>query len=214
LTNLSEIVPVQPDGGAIWTDCIRIYTDAFPPWEREWDQVLEKRIASDRYQMRAGLKDGQVVGFYILDVEEEGQKYALFSYLAVDERLRGRGYGEELTRHAIRLFSEFGRRDWFLIEAEDRQARFYGRIGFLKLGIDYFVPRYDGSGAEPMSLMAIPLRGPAKSIDGGEMKQIVERIYRSGYKLQADDPRLERQLSLIPAEVLLIAWPPEAQPGK
>ncbi len=208
MTHLSEIVAVEPDGGPVWAECIRIYYEAFPEWEREWDTLLERRTASGRYVMFAGLKDGLVVGFYVLDVEEPGQNYALFSYLAIDEPERGRGYGEELTRHAMRVFAERGDRGWLLIEAEDRQARFYGRIGFGKLAIDYYVPRYDAVDAVPMHLLAMPRNGPVNSVDGAALKQIIERIYRSGYKLGADDPRLERQLALIPGEVRLIEWPP------
>jgi hypothetical protein len=56
----------------------------------------------------------------------------------------------------------------------------------------------------------VPSDRSARSIESAELRQIVERIYRSGYKLDADDPRLEDQLALIPAgEIRLLAWPPE-----
>jgi ribosomal protein S18 acetylase RimI-like enzyme len=210
LTQLGEIVPVQPDGGAIWNDCMRLYHEAFPPWERESDRLLERRMAKGRYLMRAGLKNEQAVGFYVLDVEEDGQPYALLSYLAVAEAERGQGYGEQLTRHAIGLFLERGDRDWLLIEAEDRQARFYGRIGFAKLGFDYYVPRYGDAGAVPMHLLAIAKKGRRPSVAGKALKPIIERVYRDSYKLDADDPRLVKQLALIPDEVRLLDWPPEA----
>jgi len=213
LTQLSEIVPVQPDGGAIGNDCMRLYYEAFPPWEREWDSLLERRTAKGRYQMRAGLKNGQVVGFYVLDVEEDGQTYALFSYLAVAEKERGQGYGEALTRHAIGLFLERGDRRWLLIEAEDRQARFYGRIGFAKFGFDYFVPRFGEASAVPMHLMGFSSEGPPATVAGEALKPMIERIYLSGYKLKPGDPRLAKQLALIPDEVRLLDWPPET-PGQ
>ena len=209
MAQLSEIVPVQPDGGAIWNDCLRLYHEAFPPWERESDRLLERRMAKGRYLMRAGLKNEQTVGFYVLDVEEDGQAYALLSYLAVAEPERGQGYGEQLTRHAIGLFLERGDRGWLLIEAEDRQARFYGRIGFVKFGFDYFVPRYGDAGAVPMHLMAVAKKGPLRSVSGGELKQIIERVYRDSYMLEAGDSRLAKQLALIPEEVPLLEWPPE-----
>lgn len=210
MSHLSEIVPVHPDGGPIWAECMRIYENAFPAWEREWDTLLEKRAQSGRYQVRAGIKDGRVVGFYVLDVEDEGQNYALFSYLAIDETERSKGYGEELTRDAIKLFLERGDRGWLLIEAEERQAQLYGRIGFAKLGIDYHVPRYDGEESVPMNLMATSRDGPIASADGQDIKQIIERIYLSGYKLDPGDLRVARQLALIPDSVPLLAWPPDS----
>ncbi|MGF1620919.1 MAG: GNAT family N-acetyltransferase [Rhodomicrobiaceae bacterium] len=210
MTHLSDIVPVEADGGAVWNDCIRIYEEAFPEWEREPERVLVMRVKQGRYKIYAGMIQGRAVGFYILDIEDEGQIYALFSYIAVDVRERGKGYGTELTRHAFEIFSGLPGRRWMLIEAEKRQAELYGRLGFLKIDVDYLVPRYDGSGSEAMSLMAVPSDRSALSIESAELRQIVERIYRSGYKLNADDPRLEEQLALIPAgEIRLMAWPPK-----
>lgn len=209
MTHLTDIVPVEADGGAVWSDCIRIYEEAFPEWEREPERVLVKRVRQGRYKMYAGMFEGHAVGFYILDIEEEGQVYALFSYIAVDRRERGKGFGTELTRHAFKLFSESHGRRWMLIEAEQRQAELYGRLGFLKIDMDYLVPHYDSTRSEPMSLLAVPFDRSARSIEGPELRQIVERIYLSGYKLDADDPRLEEQLAFIPTgEVRLMAWPP------
>jgi GNAT superfamily N-acetyltransferase len=210
LTHLSDIVPVEAEGGDVWRHCVRIYEEAFPEWEREPERVLVMRVRQGRYRMYAGMIEDRTVGFYILDIEEEGQVYALFSYIAVDPRERGKGYGTELTRHAFKVFSGLRGRRWMLIEAEKRQAELYGRLGFLKFDVDYLVPRYDGSGSEAMSLMAVPFNPSARSISGDELRQIVERIYRSGYKLDADDPRLDEQLDRIPAgEIRLMAWPPE-----
>jgi ribosomal protein S18 acetylase RimI-like enzyme len=210
LTHLSDIVPVEAEGGDVWRDCVRIYEEAFPEWEREPERVLVMRVKQGRYKIYAGMIEGRTVGFYILDIEEEGQVYALFSYIAVDPRERGKGYGTELTRHALKVFSQLRRQRWMLIEAEKRQAALYGRLGFLKIDVAYLVPRYDGSGTEAMSLLAVPSDRSARSIESAELRQIVERIYRSGYKLDADDPRLEDQLALIPAgEIRLLAWPPE-----
>ncbi len=209
MSHFSDIIPVEAEGGDVWRDCVRIYEEAFPEWEREPERVLVMRIGQGRYKMYAGMIEGRAVGFYILDIEAEGQIYALFSYIAVDVRERGKGYGAELTRHAFEVFSGLRGRRWMLTEAEKRQAELYGRLGFLKIDVDYLVPRYDGSGSEAMSLMAVPFDRSAVSISGAELRQIVERIYRSGYKLDADDPRLEEQLAHIPAgEIRLMAWPP------
>lgn len=210
MTHLAEIVPVEADGGAVWRDCIRIYEEAFPEWEREPERVLVKRVMQGRYKMYAGMFGGRAVGFYILDIEEEGQVYTLFSYIAVDKRERGKGFGTELTRHAFKVFSQLRARRWMLIEAEERQAELYGRLGFLKIDMDYLVPHYDSARSEPMSLMGVPFDRSALSIEGPELRQIVERIYLSGYKLDANDPRLEEQLAYIPAgEVRLMPWPPQ-----
>jgi hypothetical protein len=57
--------------------------------------------------------------------------------------------------------------------------------------------------------MAVAEKGPLRSVCGGELKQIIERVYRDSYKLEAGDPRLAKQLTQIPEEVPLLEWPPE-----
>jgi hypothetical protein len=72
------------------------------------------------------------------------------------------------------------------------------------------VPRYGDAGAVPMHLLAIAKKGRRPSVAGKALKPIIERAYRDSYKLDADDPRLVKQLALIPDEVRLLDWPPEA----
>ena len=123
-----------------------------------------------------------------------------------DEIDAGLGYGAQLCSKAIELFRQAGECNWLIIEAQDRQARFYGSFGFLKIDIEYHVPRYGGDGTVPMHLMTIPLP-PADNIDATILKKIVTHIYVSGYGLPENDSRLGRQLKLIGPNPLLRQWP-------
>jgi len=207
LPTLDEIVPVDPGQQDLWDECIRIYTAAFPRWERESEGALRRRLGMDRYRMRAGRKNGKIVGLVILDIEPPF-KSALLTYLAVDDDERGKGYGTALTEEAIRLFREETECDWLLIEAEDRQAELYGRIGFLKISVDFYVPRFDDQGVVPMHLLALPRHPGLANMSADELKQTLEWIYQSGYLIRSDDPRLAKQLSAVTGDTELIAWPP------
>lgn len=206
-SRLDEIISVTPDQTEVWDACIRIYTAAFPRKERESEGALRRRLDTGRYRMRAGLRDGEVAGFVILDIEPP-YNFALLSYLVVDEAQRGKGYGTDLTNEAIRLFREETDCDWLLIEARDRQAELYGRLGFLKVDLDFRIPHYVDADETPMHLMAYPRGAAERSIPAGELKEMIDWLYRSGYLVADDDPRLARQLAAITGDAALMDWPP------
>ncbi|MEO1205084.1 MAG: GNAT family N-acetyltransferase [Pseudomonadota bacterium] len=192
---------------ASWADCMRIYHASFPSWEREPPDVIAARMATGRYTIHAAAIDGKVIGFHLLDFED-AFSYILFAFLAVDEDARGQGFGTQLTRHAIDLFRARTGYNWFLIEAEDQQARFYGRFGFKKLDFQYFSPSYDDETRVPMHLMAIPADERCEAMDLDIAKKLVERLYMSGYSLARTDPRIQAQIDEITVSPVLIAWPP------
>jgi GNAT superfamily N-acetyltransferase len=205
---LLSIVQVRPAAGAHWSAAMRIYQASFPGWEREPVHVIARRVDQARYLMKAGLLDGKVIGFYILDLNP-AQGFALFAFVAVTAAQRGKGLGGELCRDAIAVFRMLGQENrWFLVEAEERQAIFYGRMGFLDIGIDYRVPRFDNEGSVPMHLMTVP-RHPGQSMVSGELGEIVRRLFLSGYSLDEDDPRIAAQLAKVPATIPLKPWPPQ-----
>ena len=186
---------------------MRLYMEAFPRWERESEGALRRRLASGRYWMRAGIdRHGDVVGFVTLDIEPP-LEFGLLTYLVVAESMRGQGLGTALTHEAIRLFRQETNCRWLLIEAEDRQAELYGRIGFLKIDIGFDVPRIGDDGVVPMHLMVYPRDDAPSSMTAADLRRIIEWIYKSGYMLREDDPRVVRQLALIEDNVALIRWP-------
>jgi len=202
---LTDIIRVVPDEGADWAACTRIYNAAFPEWEREPLEHLVRRLVKGRYRMWAGLVDADVAGFSIVDFDFD-YRYALVSYLAVDEGMRGHGFGTHLCRDTISRFQSVGDCDWLVVEAEDRQARFYGSLGFRWIDVTYQVPRYDGGGTVPMNLMALPADG-ARQIARDDLRSIVRRMFLTGYDLNISDDRLTWQLDTIDRDADLLAAP-------
>lgn len=188
---------------------MRIYLAAFPEWEREPEHILTSRLHTQRYRFWVGLLGGEVVGFYLLDRNRE-LGYALLSFLGVARSQRGRGVGTALCRDAMRRIEGSPGYDLLLVEAQDRQARFYGRLGFLKLALNYEVPRFDGPGTMPMHLMVVPRARRLTSIPRATLRPILSDLVVSGYSLAEDDPRVAAQLSKVGDQTPLIRWPPEA----
>ena len=203
-----NIYQITPDDISRWQATMEIYYTAFPEWEREPEDVLIKRISSGRYVMYCGQEQDNVVGFYILDINQE-PSYALFSFLAVSESQRGKGLGTILCKDAIRRFHEEYSLNLLLIEAEDRQALFYGKLGFKKIDIDYLVPKYNAPGSVPMHLMAISVDNHAPHLEAKQLRALIEHIFTTGYYLNDQDERLTAQLANIPELAALLVWPPK-----
>ncbi|OOZ39146.1 hypothetical protein BOW53_12655 [Solemya pervernicosa gill symbiont] len=210
MTDALRISSVHQTSGSEWNACMTIYRATFPAWEREPEAVIADRLNEGSYQLMAGLLSGRVVGFYIQELNPLNA-YVMFNYLAVDESQRNGGIGTLLCRDAMARFKRLSGFSWLLVEAEERQAIFYGRLGFHKLAFDYFAPRYDDSESVPMHLMVLPQEKRPKSIPAKELADIIRHLFHNGYLLDHDDPRVERQLSRLADDVSLVTWPHNKQ---
>lgn len=177
---------------ALWNECIKIYRDSFSLLEREDEKSIFKNIKNNSYRMFAYKKSGEIVGFYILDVNLS-LNYALLSFLAIKASQRGLGLGSQLCLHAIKHFQKHIACDYLFIEAQVRQEKLYTRLGFKTLEFDYRVPAFNSKESIKMSLMLIK----EKSIDKNFLRPIIKDIFIRGYSLQEDDIRLSKQLKSL-----------------
>lgn len=199
---------ITPSDTSRWQAIMEIYYATFPEWEREPEDILIERISSGRYVMYCGQAQNNIVGFYILDINQE-PSYALFCFLAVSETQRGKGLGTILCKDAIRRFHEEYALDLLLIEAEDRQAIFYGKLGFKKIDINYLVPEYNAPDSVPMHLMAISADDHVTQLEAKHLRALLQHIFTTGYYLNNQDERLTAQLAKIPEHAALLVWPPK-----
>lgn len=194
-----KIKKLQDTKEIIWNQIVKIYEAAFPEWEREPLYQIEKRVLEQRYVVYIGLFQEQTVGFYILD-QALGRDFVVFTFLAVTEQSRGQGIGSLLCQHAIKTFYHL-HKTWLIIEAEDKPALFYQKLGFKKIAIDYVIPKYDDANEGiAMHLMAI---SEQKTIDNTMLSNIIINMFTEGYLLERNDPRLIQQLAKLPQSALL-----------
>ncbi len=199
-------VEIEPTSATYWLETIRIYCEAFPAWEREPEKIIAKRVTEGRYRLNAGIVNEKVIGFYLMDLNPE-PRYAALCFLAVDVQHRGKGWGTLLCQDAVRYYKNLVDFPWLFIEAQERQAAYYGRIGFLKLVLEYQMPHFNGPGSLPMHLMVLPNKPPPASIRGSELAAILRNLFVQGYQLNSDDPRIAEQLARVENNVELITWP-------
>ena len=174
-------------------ETLSIYEDSFPASQREKSSNIEKNIANGTYKMCIYLLDEEVLGFYILDIQPQ-LDYTLLTFLAIKAAKRGIGLGSKLSLKATELFKEELQSKYFLIEAQERQAKLYEKFGFEKIAIEYSAPSFDSEQSIPMELMK--LKGSA-DIDKVSLSKIIEDIFTRGYSLNKNDARIEQQLSKI-----------------
>ena len=176
----------------LWDETIAIYRDSFPEWERENEAKILNNIKNSSYVMYAYQIDKEIVGFYILDISAR-YDYTLFSFLAIKESKRGLGLGSKLLVHSITYFQEHCNCSHLLIEAQERQAKLYARLGFNAIDLDYRVPSFNSSKSITMSLM---LFGD-KSLPKDTLSTIITDIFQRGYGLTSYDIRLKEQLQRV-----------------
>ena len=175
-----------------WDATMKIYVDSFPAWEREANETILKRLKTKEYEAFIYTIDAEVVAFALLDVNRT-LHYALFAFLAVTQTQRGHGLGSKLALYVIEYFKTHLTAQWLFIEAEERQALLYERLGFERLTLDYRVPKFNSLESVPMSLMVIA----QKDLSADILSEIIKDIFHRGYSLNANDLRIKQQLQRI-----------------
>ena len=174
-------------------DSMKIYRDSFPEWEREDEKDILKNIQSKIYKMIISLYKNKVVGFYILDINEN-LNYMILSFLAIEKSYRGRGIGSELCQKVINDFYSISKQDWLLIEAEERQSKLYSKLGFKDIKLDYKVPSFESQESIDMHLMLLQKEVP---LTQNMLMKIIKDIFYRGYALKKDDVRITQQLKRV-----------------
>lgn len=200
---------ILPDQLSDWKGFCRLYQSEFPAWEQEPLDAIRERLLAGRYSL-TGVKntEGQLMGFYLLD-QPNDPDYSILTFMAVTPEYRNQGLGSEICRHA---FTHYTKREhhWLLIEAEERQSLFYGRLGAQCLELEYHIPHFsDAESSTPMHLMVLMKPTTPNEMDGDFLRRIIEHIFIEGYRVTREDDCLIRQLELIPSKLRTLVWPPE-----
>jgi GNAT superfamily N-acetyltransferase len=204
-----SFIRTLPDAADEWVAFCQLYLNEFPEWEQEPLDTIKTRIEQGRYILViAKNAANEPVGFYLLD-QPHDPDYSILTFMAVAPEFRNQGLGSIICRHAFEHYTE---RDnhWLLIEAEQRQSHFYGRLGARCLDIKYEIPHFgDAESSTPMYLMGLMKPVTPKEIDGDFLRIMVEHIFIEGYRVTQSDPCLIQQLQAIPEKVRTLRWPPE-----
>ena len=101
------------------------------PWSAD---ALRHTLSDDKYRYLIIMKENMVIGYAgVLCIGDEGQ----ITNVAIAEPYRGRGYGEVLIRHLLRMKETVSVKRFFLeVRKGNEVARYlYQKVGFEELGI-------------------------------------------------------------------------------
>ena len=196
------LVAVACCRGRDWSAFTRLYEQAFPVWEREPLPRIASRITGGRYRLTVlRCADESVAGFHLLD-QVAVLNYAVLTFLAVREALRGRGLGQRLLRDAVCGFRSRPGPAWLFVEADAGAVRFYQALGFRRLALDYGIPHYGSAVAmQSMTLLALHRNGPPGVVNGKLVRRVIEHLFTDGYEVPPTDARLTLQLRRVPDAV-------------
>ena len=174
--------------------CINIYHEAFPAYERQPDEVIASRVKEGTCILIAGKTDQVVV---CLAIVWEFQKLPIvfLDYFAVSANVRGQGVGKMLLNFLIKQWVKAG--TYMVMEVEhpdqginklERRQRiaFYEKAGAVVINdLTYFLPPLGGA-TEPMEMKLMMVPDPKKALSESDYTEIIKTIYREVYGASAN----------------------------
>ena len=179
----------------LWESAMVLYCETFPEWERESIVNIEAAVNSGSSRCILIYEGGKTIGMSLTEVYLP-HKFAMLAYLFVSPGHQGLGLGKLLCQELFDFFDRSSVLKWLLVEAEAGPERFYKKLGFTTLSIQYLSPHYDDMQSTPMALMLHSKLGqsaPSKA----QLWEIVKHIFSESYYLADNDPRLEQQRKCI-----------------
>jgi GNAT superfamily N-acetyltransferase len=192
-------------------DVRRIYEEGFPPHQRADFAEVSERHRGDESAL-ALVRDGQPGGFAMLrSLGDTGWSY--LRYLVVDRHQRGQGLGGVLWDQLTAWLRAAGF-TLLVFDVDDpaepgqepgetsirsRRIGFYERHGARLLPVTgyrtpHLAPRAGDQDWAPMLLMAAALAGdsagPQPGSGSGQLRAVVDAVYRYRWGLDPRDPRL------------------------
>lgn len=189
---------------------IEIYNNSFPDNERRPVPYMIKMLETDQSYIYLIEIEGEVAGMATVN-PMTGTNFYQLDYLAIEEKYRGLGIGNDFVEFLIDMARSENRS--FIVEVEqpdcedkgdnkNRRIDFYLKLGAKEIkNVYYALPDFDGKGAVPMTLLLMEY--PADSIKGTELFQLIELIYVDFYHRQPDDVILLKIKSEMPEIIYL-----------
>ena len=179
----------------LWESAMVLYCETFPEWERESIVNIEAAVNSGSSRCILVHEGDKTIGMSLTEVYLPN-KFAMLAYLFVSPSYQGLGLGKLLCQELFDFFNQSSDLKWLLVEAEAGPERFYQKLGFTTINIQYLSPHYDDQQSTPMALMLhlkIGQSAPTKT----QLWHIVKHIFSESYYLAENDPRLEQQRQSI-----------------
>ena len=172
---------------------VKLYHSRFPYQERASVSSIAKSIRK-KESMLQGLitRQGHWGAFTLCEFYSES---TLLAYLATAEDYEGQGLASQVVDNALKQYLSPAE-PYFWLEANPKLWKFYKKLGFKLLDIDYRIPEFYSSGTEKMGLL-VKTNFTLNSISVDVVKAFVSELLLSGYLLTKEDLRYQKQMAII-----------------
>ena len=127
-------------------DVYKYYKKLFPALERKSYRILKKSYSKGTTSILGILEQNKIIGFMIIN-QIKNNKYMQLDYFAIFPEYQSKGYGKQAIIELKKLYSDYygifieiekiglGENDKEN-ELRKRRAKFYEKLGFVKLNVD------------------------------------------------------------------------------
>ena len=175
---------------------LALYHRRFPYQELAPSPMIEKSLEKGHVKIM-GLYDRKNIRWAGFTLMEDYQQHQLLAYLSTAECYEGQGLARRLVNQSLQD-SLSVERPYYWLEASPKLWKFYRKLGFKRLAINYRIPEFYGSGTEQMGLF-IRLHSSVQQISKVEVRAFVQQLFQKGYDITSDDKRYQAQMAEIDA---------------
>jgi GNAT superfamily N-acetyltransferase len=209
---LVEFLEVLDTSSEDFKKAMGIYIASFPENERRPVATIEMEMKSGISRLIIGRMGDRVVLMALLH-PISGTSFVLGDYMAIDEEYRGLGIGAAFLNNIFSILDDIefnyllGEIESPYLEEDDLRARrveFFRRLGMKELkDVRYILPPLQGTLPTEMILMVL-CKTEADCLNGGEVRDILRRVFRNIYARGEDDEILALILEGLPDTIKLI----------
>ncbi|MGZ4999841.1 MAG: hypothetical protein ACXV7F_06035 [Methylomonas sp.] len=206
-----EFRSLNNSDGPEFQELLAIYHDAFPPEERQPDTVLQENIDSGLSRAFIATDKNKVV-FFLHAYEVPETKMVFLDYAATHPGYRGHQLCRRFFQQAFLLFGH----DWILFcQQEDpnydtnhavkcKRIDYFTSMGFQYLhDVPFMLPNHAGGSHLIPMVLCVLAQEPLPRLAGHLIAKAIRFIFLNVYRRREDDELLQKNLSLIPSEIVL-----------
>ncbi len=210
-TNQFIIHQITDVNSADFHYCLSIYREAFPPNEKQPEQIICERVEKKKSVLYCLKYNSKIVGITLL-WDFKNSKFQLLDYFAIIEEQRKIGMGSFFFKEISNLVNQTGKR--LIMEVEHpaygnnkserkRRIDFYIKNGsFILNHVPYILPPLDGTIPTEMFLLIAP-GSEGEVFNRTQIIDLINRIYLELYERDKNDFLLNKFIDKLSEEIIL-----------
>lgn len=182
----------------LWDRFETIYFETFEEHERESVEKLYKNVLEGVNLIYLVIdQNGNDIGFYILYVSPS-VRYSLLWYIGVREASQGAGVGTRILRGIKDNIAKDDSYDFLILEAEERQSKWYSKNGFEFCDVNYHYPSFTDDRLIFSHLMRVGYCSDSDHNIRDYLLKVVKDMYVNIYKLDVNSDKYSRLIKKLP----------------